>query len=229
MSLAASKLSRRTHGENRRPLRQRASGRSFIYNLRFPGQYYQAETGLNYNYFRDYDPQTGRYVEGDPIGLYGGSFSIYSYVNNSPLNRSDPFGLRLTVVGNTPSEQTALQNALNIVRGTPRGNEVIQTLENSPTLYLITNQQNGNAYYDDLTHVISVDPGFNPPVNVIRNTSNSCAVDRELAPTSIVLGHELGHAVRGDPRGHSENELPNIIQNENPIRLQLGLPTRTSW
>jgi RHS repeat-associated protein len=50
---------------------------TFVYNLRFPGQYYQAETGLNYNYFRDYDPATGRYLESDPIGLAGGSFSTY--------------------------------------------------------------------------------------------------------------------------------------------------------
>ncbi len=41
----------------------------FSFNLRFPGQYYDAETGLHYNYFRDYDPTIGRYVESDPIGL----------------------------------------------------------------------------------------------------------------------------------------------------------------
>ena len=41
-------------------------------NLRFPGQYYDQETGLHYNYFRTYDPETGRYVESDPIGLGGG-------------------------------------------------------------------------------------------------------------------------------------------------------------
>ncbi|MFY0104376.1 RHS repeat-associated core domain-containing protein, partial [Acinetobacter baumannii] len=40
----------------------------FTFNLRFPGQYYDQETGLHYNYFRDYDPSTGRYVESDPIG-----------------------------------------------------------------------------------------------------------------------------------------------------------------
>ncbi len=44
----------------------------FPFNLRFPGQYYDAETGLHYNYFRDYDPSIGRYVESDPIGLMGG-------------------------------------------------------------------------------------------------------------------------------------------------------------
>jgi hypothetical protein len=41
------------------------------YNLRFPGQYYQAETGIYQNTFRDYDSTTGRYIESDPIGLLG--------------------------------------------------------------------------------------------------------------------------------------------------------------
>jgi RHS repeat-associated protein len=65
---------------------------TFVYNLRFPGQYYQAETGLNYNYFRDYDPQTGRYFESDPLGLAGG-ISTYGYGLQNPLQFNDPFGL----------------------------------------------------------------------------------------------------------------------------------------
>lgn len=52
-----------------------------------------AETGLNYNYFRDYDPQTGRYIESDPIGLLGGSYSTYGYVGDSPVMWTDPLGL----------------------------------------------------------------------------------------------------------------------------------------
>ena len=61
-------------------------------NLRFPGQYYDQETGLHYNYFRTYDPSTGRYLESDPIGLDGG-LNMYSYVENNPLMWIDPLGL----------------------------------------------------------------------------------------------------------------------------------------
>ncbi len=68
-----------------------AGAGSFTYNLRFPGQYYDVETGLNYNAYRDYDPGTGRYAEADPIGLRGGSYSTYTYVND---NRKCPAGAR---------------------------------------------------------------------------------------------------------------------------------------
>src|SRR3954452_6121786 len=69
-----------------------ASLGTFNFNLRFPGQYYDAETGLHYNYFRDYDPRLGRYFQSDPIGLGGGSNS-FLYVKGSPLSLIDRLGL----------------------------------------------------------------------------------------------------------------------------------------
>jgi RHS repeat-associated protein len=62
-------------------------------NLRFPGQYFDEETQTHYNYFRDYNPTTGRYLQSDPIGLNGG-INIYAYVEGDPVDYSDSMGLR---------------------------------------------------------------------------------------------------------------------------------------
>ena len=68
-------------------------GSTVTNNFRFQGQYYDAETGLRYNYHRYYDAKTGRYLTPDPIGLAGG-INPYVYVLNDPVNNIDPDGLR---------------------------------------------------------------------------------------------------------------------------------------
>ncbi|WP_209022300.1 RHS repeat-associated core domain-containing protein, partial [Escherichia coli] len=60
-------------------------------NLRYQGQYLDRETGLHYNLHRYYDPDVGRFMVTDPIGLLGG-LNLYSYVPN-PLSWIDPLGL----------------------------------------------------------------------------------------------------------------------------------------
>lgn len=57
-----------------------------------PGQYFDEETGLSYNYFRDYDPTAGRYVESDPIGISGG-INAFGYARQNSLRWADRLGL----------------------------------------------------------------------------------------------------------------------------------------
>ena len=57
---------------------------SLTFNLRFPGQYFDAETSTHYNINRDYNPVTGRYIQSDPIGFDGG-VNTYGYVNGNSL------------------------------------------------------------------------------------------------------------------------------------------------
>ncbi len=62
-------------------------------NLRFPGQYFDAETGLLQNGYRDYNFSLGRYVEADRIGILEGENHLYVYTGNDPINDADPLGL----------------------------------------------------------------------------------------------------------------------------------------
>ncbi|MEX1839734.1 PAAR domain-containing protein [Enterobacter cloacae] len=90
--------------------------------LRYAGQYADGETGLHYNLFRYYDPQVGRFIVQDPIGLAGGNLNLYNYAPN-PLLWIDPMGLALSGVdfSGSPSLYPVTGTQRNIVEITLQG------------------------------------------------------------------------------------------------------------
>jgi RHS repeat-associated protein len=110
--------------------------------FRYAGQYYDEETGLHYNYFRYYDPKTGRYLTPDPIGLDGG-INLYVYANLNPTNVVDPLGLEpppyptspdFLVTSHLPSKLTPAHN--------PYGSLSRTNVEISHEIYIVFTFEN---------------------------------------------------------------------------------------
>ncbi len=120
-------------------------GQGFTYNLRFPGQYFDKETGLHYNGFRDYNPNTGRYVESDPIGLAGG-INSYTYSGNNSVSFTDPDGkIVIGIVGVVVIAASALAIADSLHNaGIIYGNAYIASQTSG------NNQAGSEAFYRDI-------------------------------------------------------------------------------
>ena len=132
-----------------------------------PGQYYDEETGLHYNYFRYYDPTSGRYLRADPIGLDGG-INLYAYVLNNPVNESDIYGLVVNGCGpNDWREKLVPNKPLLLIDFTSACNahdKCYSTCGKSQA-------ECDKAFYDDLGAicfnkygVLSVDPSHKNPM-----------------------------------------------------------------
>jgi RHS repeat-associated protein len=99
------------------------TGASLTYNLRFPGQYYDAESRLHYNVARDYNPAIGRYVESDPVGIQGG-LNSYTYTAATPISKADPKGEQ----GNLLSASSVVEIPVVVVPSPPAASQAPLTL-----------------------------------------------------------------------------------------------------
>jgi RHS repeat-associated protein len=88
---------------------------SFEFPLRFPGQYFDKETGDFYNWMRSYSAALGRYHQSDPVGLFAG-INTFAYANSDPLRQSDSVGLTATCAACPPRTGPWVANS-----GIPRG------------------------------------------------------------------------------------------------------------
>jgi RHS repeat-associated protein len=211
---------------------------TFTYNLRFPGMYALTESGLFYNYFRDYDPATGRYLESDRFGLFGGSFSTYSYVNNNPLSFIDPRGNTLVPVG-SPGDISAINAALqNLSQVSASAAGLIRYLQNDPTPILIGTTTSGNSYHPRGNSSSSCNAGtvsFNPNLIIIGDGKEPWTI----RPPEVGLSHELIHAYHditgtlGSTRGDEENTTVGVsgvsLFTENDVRNDYDLPRRPRY
>ena len=199
----------------------------FVFNARFPGQWFDEETGLFQNGYRDYNPQTGRYMQSDPIGLSAG-WNTYGYVGGNPQNNTDPLGL--LIWGMSAYGNGLVNQALDhLSRRSPTARKMIDAMRNDPYLYRITLWTGSNKYEDKERMSY-----WNPYKALAMK--DTCGRIHRRDP-SLSLYHELMHAYQhrfypalyeeqsgqNDDTNYTDPEEKRVIINhENIVASEMG-------
>ncbi|MDQ1816583.1 RHS repeat-associated core domain-containing protein, partial [Massilia sp. CCM 9210] len=197
---------------------------TFTFNLRMPGQYYDRSTNLFHNYHRDYDPQTGRYVQSDPIGLNGG-INTYAYVSADPIRKVDPTGLVAKFQG-TPWEVARMTLIYNNISNNTFGASLTSQINFRATVYTFVagpSPRGAPAEYDRLTQTIYMDLSF-------PGSQGSAVMTPDgMLPSTAeeILAHEIGHALGTYDIG--PGKMDNVHKNENPYREAACRPLRIRY
>ncbi|WP_445147248.1 RHS repeat-associated core domain-containing protein [Dyella sp. Tek66A03] len=168
---------------------QPTSATGYSLNLRFPGQYYDAESGLAYNVNRDFEAATGRYVQSDPIGL-GGGMSTYGYVGGGPLDSYDLLGLACP---------TALKSTGKCVDATnynsdTDGDKTVQGDDGSDAAFLQNMYQLDTSTTDENYGDIHLDNSFGRVQGSGESTSKGYVGHLHWAPSEVAKLKAICHS-----------------------------------
>ena len=158
------------------------TGTTFEFDLRFPGQIFDNETGLYHNGFRDYDPKRGAYVQPDPIGLAGG-MNPYSYAGGDPINFSDPTGLKIQY-GKDNNDVSSRAAVAYLKRNSRTARHYIEQAENDPRTVIINSTSDRN----ELGQYYKNEIQWNRDLFLRCLTTNQISANPEL-----LLFHEIYH------------------------------------
>jgi RHS repeat-associated protein len=190
----------------------------FKFDARFPGQWFDTETGLFQNGYRDYDPRTGRYVQSDPLGL-GGGWNTYAYVGGQVTGAVDPEGLTLLEPNGSNQESLEYHNAVNRLRIlSPTFDHIYQTLKDSERIYWVEVSGKGpnQTTLDTYGHI-----EWN------YNQVMACGIKPNRLHNNMQgLAHEMTHAFSDDNRRKIGFPAPDEFTEERywnlPIERQIA-------
>lgn len=178
---------------------------AFDFPLRFPGQYFDKETGLHQNARRDYGPSDGRYIESDPIGLKAG-LNTYAYGRNNPLRWVDPNGLLVIDGSCSAADRVIIQTAEQKVKGAAQScipcqdrDKFLDNLEKASVSCIGTCKPpffkglQVDAYAQGGTSIVLTPCGINPQVGCVEAT----------------LVHEITHLI-----GYGDEKIPREYEKQ---------------